>query len=184
MSSPDNPHDSIPPIIIPPTLSDPTNPDADNPYGAPQLFRDSVPLPKGPSAPLGTGYWICLALSAIFIALLLVAENWPFAIPVAWVLGSAAIRVPLRDVRRRSLNRPPTHQRMLNGAGDYILSSLLCGGLAVAMSTVFFTVCTVTGIGMAAMEIPDTSFVSIALGLGALASLVTYLFFFALSLRI
>jgi hypothetical protein len=182
MSSPENPQPqpgTVPPVeaSIPPIIQD------SNPFSSPKSIEDSFfPQDTRRAAPLGVGYWVSVVAS-LCILLYLVLVTPEASIFVGWILFFAAIRVPLRDVRRRSLNNLPTMRRMLLGAGDYLISLALCAGLTFAMCTVFLTVCTATALGLSAMNINEESFIAFAFGGGGLAALTSFLLLFTVSLR-
>lgn len=184
MSSPEEPRlppiaESAPNTEIPPIIQD------DNPFRTPQASNETGYPTNGiggKSVALGGGYWICVVASVFLLAFLLVSTP-ETSIVVGWILFFAAIRVPLRDARRQALNYPPTFRRFLFGAGDYVISLLLCSGITFAMGTVFLTVCTVTGLGLSAMSINEPTFISFALGSGGLAAITTFFLLFVMSLR-
>lgn len=182
MSSPEDPQPqsgATPPIVnnIPPLVQD------SNPFSSPKSIEDaSFPQDARTAAPLGVGYWTSI-FASVCLLVYMVLVTPEISIVVGWVLFFAAIRVPLCDVRKRSLNKSPTMRRMLFGAGDYLISLALSAGLTMAMCTVFFTVCTVTALGLSAMNINEESFIAFAFGGGGLAALTSFLLLFTVSLR-
>ena len=176
---PSPPSQITPPIHtdIPPVVED------KNPFSAPKSIEDySSPFVSERAAALGFGYWVSVVASLLILAFTIV-YSWESSIFVGWIFFFAALRVPLRDVRRRSLHFRPTLSRMFFGAGDYWLSVVLCAGLSLAMCTVFMTVCTATGLGLSAARAPESAILTFAFGGGGLAAITAFLFLYGLSLR-
>lgn len=167
-----NPENNPPPIIH-----------DSNPFSTPKsLDYAAQPVYDGRAVPLGVGYWLMILGS--FLVTAYFAVGYPgFSIFCGWIFLFAGLRVPLRDLRRRSLGYPPTTSRMLAGAGDYILSLLLSAGLTLAMFTVFFTVCTASAFGLSSIG-GDETWIMAAFGLGGLAALGSFILLFIVSLRV
>jgi len=185
---PQTPSGDIPPIQssvpadapakVPPIIQD------DNPFTAPKTIETS-PLDgdRQSAAPLGVGYWACVAASVTSL-LLFATVAWEYTLVPGWIIFFAAIRVPLRDSRRHVLNYAPTVRRMLWGAGDYMVSAVLCAGITLGMCTIFVTVCTGTALGFSALNINESTFLGFAFGIGGVFALVAFLLLYVLSLRI
>lgn|GEM_PF-2260183 len=163
---------------VPPPVQD------ENPFTAPNTL-EAPPLAddRQRAAPLGVGYWGCVAAS---VALLFLSAGiaWEYTLVPGWIVFFAAIRVPLRDSRRYVLNFDPTVRRMLWGAGDYLVSLVLCAGITLGMCTIFVTVCTGTAIGFSALNVNESTFLGFAFGIGGVLALVAFLLLYVLSLRI
>lgn len=184
MSLPEDP--LVPKTDIPPILSEniSANSDTSNPYSTPSTTGDSNYLQfSGKAADLGIGYWLAVFASVLIIILTLAVEPM-MAIPTGWVAFFSALRVPLRDVRRSALNRPPVLNRVLYGAGDYLLSVVLVVCLSFAMCTIFLTVCTVTGLGVGAISSNGSDLISLAIGGSGVFAIISFLLLFSVSLRI
>lgn len=181
---PQNTSGSMPPIQasisanVPPLVQD------DNPFTAPKSLEASpLAADRRQAVPLGVGYWGCVAAS-VALLFLSVEIAWEYAIVPGWIFFFAAIRVPLRDSRRHVLNYAPTVRRMLWGAGDYLVSLVLCAGITLGMCTIFVTVCTGTALGFSALNVNESTFLGFAFGIGGVFALVAFLLLYVLSLRI
>ncbi len=175
---------NAPPIIANPM---PALPEV-NPFDTPQVsqaYENSADL--GDNASLGLGYWLSFAFSILVVIGLIVA-NWPMAMVAGWMFGFGALRIPLRNHRRRVQRLPPL-RLMLDGFGDYWLSVLLMTAISMTMSIAFFTICTASVIGLSAIYEANTygynmdGFV-ISLIIAGFASVVGFITIFSYTLRI
>lgn len=178
------PHIPNAPPIIANSMSGP--PEV-NPFDTPQasqIFESAAEV--GPLSRLGLGFWFSFAFS-ILLVIGLINANWPMAITAGWMFGFGALRIPLRNHRRR-MHRLPPLKSMLGGFGDYWLSVLLMTAISMTMSIAFLTVCSVSAIGLASISegsgMYNDNGIVIAFIIAGLVSVLGFIAVFSYSLRI